>query len=442
MKKLNSNVAFGILFFSLLTLIVVAQGVTQYWFGIQKNFSKITNSGGEQRMLSQRLDANVFKYKFEKDPTAKQKVFEIFEAWKTAHNNFITGNDSKNSGKIPKQYIARIEALTPHLTFAKKSIDQLDSLDKNALLAFHNNQNAFLGKMEVIVHEFEAEIRNSGSKGLYYRGLIALLALLMISLQYYYLLRPISEKINKQNELLEDKNRLLEYKNEQLEHFAYHASHDLKEPLRTVRSFIGVLKEDYGEILDKEANNYFNFIEDAAGRMSRLIEGLLEYSRLGKMGNFGKIDLNELMPQILSNLNDSIQKKNASIKMDKLPVISCSKTELGLVFQNLISNALKFSPTDRQPEIRISVEDKDEHYQFRIKDNGIGIPEAQRLDIFKIFQKLHRPDEYEGQGLGLAFCKKIVELHGGQIRVESTEGEGSSFFFTVSKKLDHETKIK
>jgi PAS domain S-box-containing protein len=234
----------------------------------------------------------------------------------------------------------------------------------------------------------------------------------------------------RQNEYAEDLKR----KNIELEQFAYVASHDLQEPLRTVSGFVELLKRHYKEHADENVNKYINYITDASDRMRRLVQDLLDYSRLGRERILEVIDCNSLVQDVLSDLTMAIQESQAVISIDALPVISGYTTEMKQLFQNLVSNSLKFRKPGEPPVIKISVVPKEEHWQFSITDNGIGIDEKYWDRIFVIFQRLHTKNEYEGTGIGLAHCKKITELHSGKIWVNSVPGEGATFYFTIRKR--------
>ena len=235
---------------------------------------------------------------------------------------------------------------------------------------------------------------------------------------------------------------ILTAKNAELNHFAYIASHDLQEPLRTVNSFIEVFKEDYGEKLGGDAHQYFEFMLGATRRMKSLIEGLLNYSRLGKSRGAEEVDLNEVLTAVKENLAATIEFKHAAVEVVPLPTLKCMKTETTQLFQNLINNAIKYTAAGVAPKVTISAEEKGNAWEFCVADNGIGIPQAQQGKIFSMFSRLHGDGEYEGQGIGLAFCKKIIELHGGRIWVTSELGQGSTFYFTISKKMKNEAEIE
>lgn len=228
-------------------------------------------------------------------------------------------------------------------------------------------------------------------------------------------------------------SRELEVKNRELEQFAYAASHDLKEPLRTIVNFSGLLNEKYKGKIDEEADQFLQFITDSTKRMDSLISDLLDYSRLGHKRALKDVNLNNVIKDILTDLNLSIDESKAKFEITALPNIIGSETEIRLLFQNLISNALKFKKPYINPVVKISVEEKEKDFHFTIEDNGIGIEEGYDENIFNIFQRLHTKNTYEGTGIGLAHCKKIVEIHGGNIWVDSKVGEGSTFHFTIKK---------
>ena len=242
---------------------------------------------------------------------------------------------------------------------------------------------------------------------------------------------------NKEKDRAMLKNKLLidslKVKNEQLDHFAYVASHDLQEPLRTVSNYVEIFEEDYEDKLDDDARMYFGFIDGALDRMRKLISGLLNFSRLGTSGEKEKVDLNLCLNEIKANFQATIEEENITINADSLPVVEAYKVEITQLFQNIISNAIKFRKPDIAPIINISFEEESTHYKFKITDNGIGIKEEHLYKIFDMFSRLHSAKDYEGQGIGLAFCKKIVEMHHGEIWVESTHGESTTFNFTLQK---------
>ncbi|MGE5401553.1 MAG: PAS domain S-box protein, partial [Ignavibacteriales bacterium] len=215
----------------------------------------------------------------------------------------------------------------------------------------------------------------------------------------------------------------LKRSNTDLEQFAYIASHDLQEPLRMVSNFAKLLSRRYKDKLDERANEYIEFMVDGSKRMQSLISDLLMYARVTtKAQPMVPVDLNKIMEDVLKDLKITILEKKARIGYEELPEINADPVQIRQLFQNLITNAIKFKAED-DPEIQIQAEMKQKEWLFSVKDNGIGISPEYYERIFVIFQRLHEREKYSGTGIGLALCKKIVEYHGGRIWVESAEGQ-------------------
>lgn len=272
------------------------------------------------------------------------------------------------------------------------------------------------------------------------------------SVKYFVvLIDDISERKKLEEELINSRNNLelkvqertaeldvlideLKHSNQELQQFAYVTSHDLQEPLRTVASFTQLLERRYKGQLDSDADEFMDYIVEAAKRMQRLILDLLEYSRVTSKGKeFELVDVNEVLNTVLSNLKIGIDEDNVEIFYENLPTVMADSSQLVQLFQNLIGNAIKFRKPDEPPRIHVLAhkdEDKNE-YVFSIQDKGIGMEPQYAERIFTIFQRLHTREEYSGTGIGLSVAKKIVERHGGHIWVESELGKGSTFYFTI-----------
>ncbi len=245
------------------------------------------------------------------------------------------------------------------------------------------------------------------------------------------IVRDITQR--KQTELEREKAMLaLEKSNEDLKQFAYVASHDLQEPLRMVSSYTQLLEERYQNQLDDKAHKYIHYAVDGAARMQTLIRDLLAFSRVEThTQEFKTVDAQHALGTAIVNLKTKIDETGALVLTDDLPLVRADETQLSLLLQNLINNAIKFQKKSKTPRIRISAVRQLDAWRFSVQDNGIGIASRHKDKIFQVFQRLHTRSEYPGTGIGLALCKRIIDRHGGQIWFESTPGEGTTFYFTI-----------
>ncbi|MBF0269538.1 MAG: GHKL domain-containing protein [Alphaproteobacteria bacterium] len=234
-------------------------------------------------------------------------------------------------------------------------------------------------------------------------------------------------------ELLEA-NAALGRSNAELEQFAYAVSHDLQEPLRMVASYVQLLGRRYQSKLDEDADAFIGYASDGAKRMQQMITDLLEFSRVQtKNDPFLPVAMDKALDLALGNLDLVLKETQCRIEADRasLPLVYGDKGQLSRLFQNLIGNAVKYRDPARAPHISIKAERQDGFWTFSVQDNGIGIEPQHFERIFRVFQRLHGRGTYEGNGIGLAICKKIVERHGGRIWVESKPGQGTCFYFTL-----------
>ncbi|RED99445.1 sensor histidine kinase [Marinoscillum furvescens] len=220
----------------------------------------------------------------------------------------------------------------------------------------------------------------------------------------------------------------LQAKNSQLEQYAYIASHDLREPLNTVRSFLNIMSDDYKGKVDEQFDTYLAFMQESSHRMSELIQSLLAHSRLSEPSiSLEEIDLNRLVSDVVMDLNHVIEKSGAEVKVLDLPHVRGDAMQLRMLFQNLITNGIKFQSGDTTPEVIVGVKGD----SFFVKDNGIGISKQHYERIFQLFQRLNARERFAGSGVGLSNCRRIVEHHEGELWLKSTPGMGSTFYFTL-----------
>ena len=246
-----------------------------------------------------------------------------------------------------------------------------------------------------------------------------------------YAARGKAQELSEAYDQLEVQRKELQRSNAELQQFAYVASHDLQEPLRMITSYLDLLQRRYEPELDGQAHQFIHFAVDGAQRMRGLILALLDYSRVETRAiNHQPADLNKVVAVAAGHLREATRESGAEITIDHLPIVDGDEAQLVQLFQNLLANAIKFRG-DRAPQIHISASADDDRWVISHRDNGIGIDPRYQARIFEIFQRLHTRDEYPGTGIGLAICKKIVEVHDGEIWVESRLGEGTEFLFRL-----------
>jgi two-component system sensor histidine kinase/response regulator len=244
-------------------------------------------------------------------------------------------------------------------------------------------------------------------------------------------LQKAERELSAANERLHILNHELQRSNEDLQQFAFAASHDLQEPLRTIASFVGLLERTARAKLTGAELEYLAFVSDGSHRMQNLIADLLSYSQVGqKPAPFQTVDLKAVLPWTIENLRELVDKSNAVITWDTLPCVTGDEAQLGQVLQNLIGNAIKYGRPGLQPVIHLSASRENDDWLVRVRDNGIGIESKHFQLIFAPFKRLHGR-EISGTGIGLAICRRMIEAHGGNIWVESSPNEGSTFCFTV-----------
>lgn len=401
--------AFGIILYTI-TLILTAF-ISIYFTSLNINKSYQFRKNAERNLVLKNEELEQFKYALD-----QIAIIVIFD------KNYIIKFVNKNFCDITK--------FTEEEVIGKT----------NSIIRSDEHSNAFFDELWNTISlgkPWSGEIKNKTKDGNFFWTSTSIVPLKKREYhieEYITIKLDITKKKESEELLASSYVKKLEQKNKELEQFSYITSHDLQEPLRTISSFYEILSSEYGDKFDDNAKQIFKFIKSASSRMSNLIKNLLDYSRLGYSEELIEVDVNIIIQEIKSDLNSLISYKNATILYDKLPIIKAYPSVMRLLFQNLISNGIKFSKKDIAPIISISGELKNNIWEFSIKDNGIGIAEEHQKKIFAIFQKLHLKEEYEGTGIGLAHCQKIVGLHEGEIWVKSKPNEGSTFYFTIPNK--------
>jgi len=398
---------------------------------------------------------------------SKFSLIEIYESCGKVDEAFVLLEDalkmSKELGSKSReleayQFLARYHENQNRpslaLDFTKKYIALKDTiLNEKTVEEMGQSKQRYemeLKESEISMLKAENEILNVSQENqrLYvfiYAGASILFVLLFILLSVWFfsrlsmqrkvnkMLKTNNDLLNQKNEEIDIKNKQLEHSNEDLQQFAYVASHDLKEPLRMIHSYTTLLERRYNDQLDESGKEFMHFIVDAVDRMKILLDDLLDYSRSGNQEMPDKmVDVGDMMLIVSSNLGKQIEenKGNLIVRTENMPAIRAHNSQLMQLLQNLVSNGMKFRG-ERDPVIVVDCEKKNNQFVFSVKDNGIGISKNNLEKVFEMFRRLHTREEYPGTGIGLATCKRIVNNMGGDIWVESTEGEGSTFFFSV-----------
>lgn len=245
-------------------------------------------------------------------------------------------------------------------------------------------------------------------------------------------IQKLQKELTQRNAELQSLNEDLLRSNRELEQFSYMVSHDLQQPLQSVTGFVRLITFKYQDNLPRDVQEYLRRIGDAGSRMQKLIQALLDYARIDQQNPPLKtVDCNEVLQQVRENLFQAINDRDVELSHQELPRVIGDETLLIQLFQNLLSNGLKFVARETKPHLQVSANFSENQWVFAVKDNGIGIKKENLGRIFEAFQRLHSTSEYAGTGIGLATCKKIVALHGGKIWVESIFGQGTTFYFTL-----------
>jgi signal transduction histidine kinase len=245
-------------------------------------------------------------------------------------------------------------------------------------------------------------------------------------------IQRLQKELKQRNAELESVNQELLRSNRELEQFSYMVSHDLQQPLQSVTGFVRLISFKYQDSLPRDVQEYLKRIGDAGNRMQKLIQALLDYARIDQQElSFKPVDCNEVLRQVSENLFQAINDRGVELSYQELPTVIGNEMLLMQLFQNLLSNGMKFIAPDTKPHLQISVTATENYWTFGVRDNGIGIKKENLERIFEAFQRLHSNTEYAGTGIGLATCKKIVALHEGKIWVESNFGQGTTFYFTL-----------
>lgn len=408
-------------------LLVVNQVVIQYWLKQKSMDAYVINISGKQRMLSQKLFALIQYYKNEETSQTIEKEIEIsFKEWKNVHNDLLNGNKTKRIN-IPHHIKLELNEITPNIQFIEEYTSDIKRFKNIDTKKLNENQSVFLQKMDDVVTLLEKNSEDKLQRIIRIEFILALVTLIVIFLEIQYIFRPIISQLNNRNKKLNEQNQVLE-------EYAYVAAHDLRTPIQNLLNFLGLFKSSVMSRLDDTEQLYFQFVEESANRMNKTTKDLLHYSSANQV-ELDIFDTKNIFQTVLDDLANVIEDKKAIVELENIPNKSFVDIDLFIILiKNLISNSLKFVSKERRPHILIRSKSDKNYQYFYFQDNGIGIKKEAKDKIFKIFQRLHNYDEYQGTGIGLALCKRIVEAHGGEIWLEDEVFIGSIFAIKIPKK--------
>ncbi|WP_397363036.1 YfiR/HmsC family protein [Olleya sp. R77988] len=416
-----------------------------------KNLFKIAEASLDESKKKEAQQEALIKNKETQINSQKEKINTQESAIDTMLNSVLTKNKwiekLSNQTELQQQkYEDKVKIERSLEENIKQQIEFIKSQEEKIIATnseikkqqeYIENQNSEIKKNKTTLKQKNSEINAQKTTNTL---LIALIGIALLGALLIYRSYLAKKKLNKalevKNIAIQKQTIELESKNDELEQFAYIASHDLKEPLITISSLIELLVDEYEDKFDEDGKVTLNYITDSSNRMQKLIDAILQYSRLGKSKNITDVNCNTVISILQDDLKNVIDRTETQIISNNLPTIKGAELEIRLLFQNLISNGIKFTKTDTKPIITIdctknTTSSLGDFWEFSVKDNGIGIPEKHKERIFSIFQRLHSREQYEGTGIGLAHCKKIVEAHGGTIWLESIIDEGTTFYFSI-----------
>lgn len=441
-KSLRNRLAFLFLIAgSILTVTIISVNYRiEKSLDQESDISSLINIAGRQRMLSQRVTKLALMIKtadtIEIDDLHRE-LDTALATFKQSHEHLLKKNKTLQFETIDQKF----ESIQPAFDSLITKCDNILStrfVDIESIVAA---ESLFLPSMDEIVKEYELlsnerfeAVDNSIGLSNYS---IVVLVILFSSLAFLAVVRIVqrySSELQSRSEALQEARVELE-KSKVKEQFAFIASHDLQEPVRTIISLSELLEKEHGTSLNEDGKQMIFFIRDSGQRMARLIRGLLDYSRLGKNQELEPINTNQVLANVQKDLSGLIAETEARIESDNLPDIIGYRLDIYSLFQNLVSNAIKFRQKTQPLNITVSVTENSDFWKFQVADNGIGMAQKDTDKVFQLFKRLHRKDQFEGSGIGLAHCKRIVEIHRGDITVTSSLNVGSTFSFSISKHL-------
>ncbi|MEO1513368.1 MAG: ATP-binding protein [Bacteroidota bacterium] len=428
---MNGNKVYFIATLTTISIILLNQFFIQYWLYQKREDANVINIAGRQRMLSQRLVGLTYAHYNSPDKVSREVLEEVFFEWKGAHQQLLQKFvPSLFSLRTVAQTYNSLQNLAPYFDIGERYVVGLSSMDTHSFELFRENQDSFLTDMDRIVGRLEADSQAKLNLIVFIEILFALLSLFLIYYEIVFIFRAINRDLaNKNAELIES--------NDMLEQYAYLAAHDLRAPTQNIVNFSGLLRKKLDSRMASSEKEYFGFISNSAKRLLDTTDDLLKFSTISNEKlKVGDCQVEAILQNVVKDLEVPIREKNASVEIGPMPPwITADCHLLHLVFQNLVSNGIKFVHQESSPLVQIRYEETKKEHLFSVEDNGIGISLKDQEKIFGLFKRLHDQRSYRGTGIGLTICQKVVEKHKGEISLQSEVGKGTTFHFSISKNL-------
>lgn len=414
--------------------------------GTQEDYAKVINVSGRQRMLSQRAAFFAVAYKSAQTENERVrfsgKLEDTINEFEESHKDLIEGDPDRGLPKLVHEnildvYYEQRHNLDQHVkeyVSAVREVLSSENAEEALTLISSLGPNGLLEKLNLVVQLHEERARKDVAAIQQIQFIFLCSTVVLLILEALFLFRPMIARIKAQIQNLRQNESVMEQQLEELQRFTTIAAHDLQEPLRRVTNFTERLADHIKGDPGKDVKQSMEFILIATAQMHELVNSLHSYSRIvSKDLELASVDCNKIIEAVKKDLDEQIKENNVEVVSSKLPTIQYEKAMLKQVFEQLVANAIKYKSANKKPEIEISVGEETNRWVFCVADNGLGIEEKFYERIFSMFQRLHRKEDIDGAGMGLALVKKIVEKHKGNIWVESELGKGSRFYFSVPK---------
>lgn len=434
---MNKRYILGILITVL--ALTINQAFIQYSLKQKEDDAEIINVSGKQRMLSQKISVLFYQNYYQNE--SSEVLQQTINQWKETHQKLKAKKEKDTSDKNAILY-SRLLSLDTKIEFIIAQIGKKE-ITKDDLNKIYLNQHNFLKEMDEIVSLLQKDANDKLSFIIFIEYLLFAISLFIIVLEVFIIYKPISKNIKITNSKLLEKNielnnalKDLEIKNDKLQHYIYLASHDLQEPVKNVYAIANLLDVNDNNNFDNQTKELLKLLKLKTARISNMIKELIDFHNLGINLKLEKVDLNNVLEEVVNDFNDELTILNITISWKKLPIITVFPEEIKVLFYNLVGNAIKFKNENVTPILSLDFEEKEKYWQFWLETNSINMSIRAIEKVFDLFNKNKDNKKYSGTGITIALYEKVVEMHNGKSWIESTKEKNIRFYFTIPKKIE------